>query len=441
VLLKNCTAVELSPARIVDYTDIRIEGTRIHDSGKVLAPQPGEETVDLSGKIVMPGLVCSHNHFYSGLARGIIADIKPAADFVSNLANLWWTLDRALDEESLYYGGLICCAEAIRAGCTAVVDHHASPSFISGSLDVLKRCFEKTGLRGVECYEATDRNGPEGLEAGIEENRRFALETIKEAGSNPDGRLVEALIGGHAPFTLPDAGLLALADVCGKTKRGFHAHVSEDLFDPSYSHRYYGLDPLKRLDNFGLLTDRTLIAHGLYMTKDELSLLNERKAMIAHNCRSNMNNGVGYNENLKEIDMVCIGTDGIGSDVLEEMKFAYFKHRDARGTLQPADFAGFLQNGNVLLSTCFSDKFGRIAPGYKADLTVFDYHSPTPFEEENLAGHIVFGMSSKDVYSVIVNGEFVYTENGFNSSLERVYRDARKAAGALWKRFNRFTYH
>jgi putative selenium metabolism protein SsnA len=439
MLLKNCTAVRLSPAKVDEMIDIRIRGTRIARVGKVLAPESGEVSVDLSGKIVMPGLVCGHNHFYSGLARGIIADIKPAHDFVSNLTNLWWRLDRALDEESLFYSGLVCCADAIRSGCTAVIDHHASPTFIEGSLDVLKGCFEQTGLRGVECYEATDRNGAAGLEAGIEENRRFAVQAAKEKEANPDLRLVEALVGGHAPFTLNDSGLTALGHVVEETGRGFHVHLSEDRFDPSHSHRYYGLDPLERLDNYGLVTGKSLFAHGIYMTENERTLLNERGAALAHNCRSNMNNGVGYNYSLEDIDTVCIGTDGIASDMLEEVKFAYFKHRDAGGHLQPADFAGFLQNGSEVLSRCFDDEFGGIAPGCKADLTVFDYTSPTPFADANLAGHLIFGIGSKDTHSVMVNGRFIYQDRKFPDSLDGVFRDARKAAAGLWKRFNSFT--
>ena len=439
MLLKNCTAVNLSPAKVDEMLDIRIRGTRISEADKVLAPEPGEVTVDLSGKIVMPGLVCGHNHFYSGLARGIMADIKPAYDFVSNLRNLWWRLDRALDEESLYYSGMVCCADAIRSGCTAVIDHHASPSFIEGSLDVLKRCFEQSGLRGVECYEATDRNGAAGLDAGIEENRRFAVQAAKEAAANPDLRLVEALIGGHAPFTLDDGGLTALGRVVEETGRGFHVHLSEDRFDPSYSHRYFGLDPLERLDRHGLVTGKSLFAHGIYLTESERRVLNDRGAALAHNCRSNMNNGVGYNYSLAEIDTVCIGTDGIGSDVLEELKFAYFKHRDSGGPLQPADFAEFLQNGNKVLSRCFDDEFGRIAPGCKADLTVLEYHSPTPLEDANLGGHLIFGFGSKDTYAVMVNGRFIYQEGKFPDSLDEVFREARKAASGLWKRFDTFT--
>ncbi len=136
----------------------------------------------------MPGIVCAHNHFYSGLSRGIMANIAPCPDFISTLKNLWWRLDRALDEESLYYSGLICSLEAIKSGCSAVIDHHASPNFIKGSLNVLRKGFVEAGLRGMTCFETTDRNGGLAeLQAGVEENILFAqqIDAAKAKGTNP----------------------------------------------------------------------------------------------------------------------------------------------------------------------------------------------------------------------------------------------------------------
>jgi cytosine/adenosine deaminase-related metal-dependent hydrolase len=93
---------------------------------------------------------------------------------VSVLQNLWWRLDRAIDEEILYYSGLVGAIEAIRAGTTAVIDHHASPGFIGGSLKTLKKAFEKIDLRGILCYKVTDRGGSNEMRQGINENIAFA---------------------------------------------------------------------------------------------------------------------------------------------------------------------------------------------------------------------------------------------------------------------------
>ena len=434
IALKNATVVHLSPADVAAGVDVLIDGTEIAAVGKgAAASVKAERTIDLDGRLLMPGLVCSHDHFYSGLSRGIIARIASSTDFVSTLANLWWRLDRAIDREVLQASGLICALEAVKAGCTAVIDHHASPSYIEGSLATLKGSFEKVGLRGVLCYETTDRNGAQGMEQGVRENQAFAHSVEEERKSKGRQRLVEAMIGGHAPFTLGDDALAKLGEVVRETGRGFHIHVAEDGFDPSYSHRFHGKDALARLDGFGLVTDKSIVAHGLYLTQEDREILNARDAFLAHNCRSNMNNHVGYNGELPHVKNVALGTDGIGSDMLLELKFAYFRHRDSGGPLAPGAFTRFLQNGNEILRRSFGESFGRVEKGYKADLVVLDYDSPTPLARENVAGHAVFGMGSRDVHTVIVNGKIVMEARGFRWDAAAAYATAREAAERLWK--------
>ncbi|SQI94770.1 SsnA protein [Klebsiella oxytoca] len=177
------------------------------EDDKILAVGPGlcqrypqAQVKEMRGQLVMPGMVCSHNHFYSGLSRGIQANIAPSPDFISTLKNLWWRLDRALDEESLFYSGLICAMEAVRSGCTAVIDHHASPHYIAGSLSQLRNAFLKIGLRGMTCFETTDRNfGSRELRDSVEENIRFA----REIGRRPRKR--RATLSGGGPYRRPCA--------------------------------------------------------------------------------------------------------------------------------------------------------------------------------------------------------------------------------------------
>jgi putative selenium metabolism protein SsnA len=332
---------------------------------------------------------------------------------------------------------MVAAVEAVRAGCTAVIDHHASPSFIEGSLDVLKTSLETVGLRGVLCYETTDRNGRDGMEQGIAENERFARLVEAEKGARGKERLVEAMIGGHAAFTIPDEGLRSLGEVVGRTGRGFHVHAAEDAFDPSYSHRCHGKDLLARLDGFGLLAQPALVAHGLYLSAEDREALNRKGAALAHNSRSNMNNCVGYNRSLADLRRVVLGTDGIGADMLEEAKFAYFKNRDAGGTLTPGDVTRFLQAGSDVLAVCFGERFGRIEEGFKADLAILDYDPPTPLAAENLAGHLVFGMGSASVDTVIVNGRMVMENRRFTWDTEPVFAEARRQAARLWKEMDR----
>lgn len=435
LVLKNATAAQFEPALIKEGVDIVIDGGEIKEVGTDLAAKYPDATVkDMKGKLVMPGIVCSHNHFYSGLARGIMADIKPSPDFISILKNLWWRMDRALDEEALYYSGLICSLEAIKNGCSAVIDHHASPNYISGSLNTLRKGFLKAGLRGMTCFETTDRNG--GLKemmAGVEENIAFAqqIDRAKQEGTEP--YLVEAHIGAHAPFTVSNEGLSMMAEAVASTGRGIHIHVAEDRYDVTHSHHHYGQDIVERLDSFGLINEKTILAHGLYLSDRDIDILNAKDGFLVHNARSNMNNNVGYNHKLTRFKNVALGTDGIGADMFEELKFAFFKHRDAGGPLWPDSFLRNLWNGNEILARNFGAKFGRLDAGNKADLTILDYTSPTPFVADNLPGHIAFGINAGNVNSVMVEGRFVYEDRAFPFDVAPIYAEASKVAQRLWK--------
>ncbi len=437
ILLKNAVLVEFDPPRIREGEDVLIDGDRIVQVGPALSSDADiSKTVDCTGKLLFPGIVCSHNHFYSGLSRGIMADIGPTPDFVSVLKQLWWRLDRGIDEPILKASGMICSLDAIRNGTTAVIDHHASPDFITGSLSVLKSTFEETGLRGVTCYEVTDRHGPDAMFEGIEENRSFAEKIDSEKKAGTWSGLTEAHIGGHAPCTLPDEGLKGIAEVCGSTGRGFHCHVAEDRWDVSHSHINYSSDIAFRLDEFGLLTEKTLLVHGVFLNDQEVDLINEKGSFLVHNSRSNMNNGVGYNVRLGQYENLALGTDGIGSDMISEMQTAYFKHKDAGGSWWPGDFLSALSAGNRILEQIFGRPFGRLEPGYAADVVLADYQAPTPLKPENLAGHMVFGMGSGMVESVIIGGRFVMENRRFPMYVQGIYEDARGQAARLWDRMN-----
>jgi putative selenium metabolism protein SsnA len=438
LILQDVTAVQFEPAQVQSGIDIAVEGSLIQAVGAGLAARyPQAQVRPMQGRLAMPGIVCSHNHFYSGLARGIMAAIKPCPDFISTLKNLWWRLDRALDEESLYYSGLVCALEAIKSGCTAVIDHHASPNYVGGSLDTLRRGFLEAGLRGITCYETTHRNGGEAeLKAGVDENVAFArqIDAAKAKGDEP--YLMEAMIGAHAPFTIPRKGMELLHEAVQATGRGLHIHVAEDRYDVSHGHHVHGQDLIERLASHQLINDKTLVAHGLYLSDADIEILNAQDAFLVHNPRSNMNNHVGYNGKLGAYRNLALGTDGIGADMFEELKFAFFKHRDAGGPMWPDSFMRFLWNGNRILERNFAARFGRLEAGCKADLTICDYDCPTPLVAQNVGGHLAFGMGSCTVDSVMVDGRLVYENRRFPFDVAPIYAAARKAAAALWKRMD-----
>ncbi len=437
LILKSARAVDWNPPRVQEHADIVIEKDTILAVGPNAALSyydRADHVIDCGGKIVHPGLVCSHHHYYSGLSRGVLAEIGPTPDFISILKQLWWRLDRSLTDEDIYWSSMICSIDALKCGTTAVIDHHASPGCIPGSLDHIRRGFEETGLRGMTCYEVTDRNnGAEEAQMGIEENIRFARTIDRERKEGTWSGLCEAAVGAHAPFTVTDEALEGIADAIAQTGRGIHIHVAEDRYDVSHSHHYYGKDLIRRLDDAGVINEKALLVHGVHLSEAEIELINERDAFLIHNARSNMNNGIGYNGHLPGVKHAVLGTDGIGANMFEEFKIAFFKHKDASGSLWPDDFTRMLSGGNRILERYFNRPFGVIEPGYAADLVISDYLSPTPLEAENIAGHMAFGMGAQDVRTVIVNGKIVMEDRSFSLDVEQVYRKAAEAAKRLWK--------
>jgi putative selenium metabolism protein SsnA len=430
--LLNARILNLHPPSVSDKTDLIIDKGIILDVGSGFRESyKPDRIIDLNGKYIFPGLVCSHNHFYSFLARGLTAKIKPSKNFEEILTNLWWKLDFALDEESLYYSGMIGALESIKCGTTSVVDHNSSPNYIKGSLSTLKKCFDKSGLRGILCYEVSDRNGEKGTGEGIEESIGFAELIDKVKNEN---HLVETAMGAHASFTLSDKTLSLLVEAVVKTGRGIHIHVSEDLMDEINCYNDYEISVIERLEKFNLLNDKSILAHGVHLSEREIDIVNSHESFLIHNPRSNMNNDVGYCERLNLFNNLALGTDGIGSDMIEELKFAYFRNKDSKNKIEINEFIKFLQNGNLILNRYFNNKFGTIEKGYTADIVVFDYNSPTLLTDENLAGHLIFGFSSRDVETVIINGKIVYENRMFPFNVTDIYQEASNAALKMWRR-------
>jgi putative selenium metabolism protein SsnA len=427
MLLQGATVVTLDPPS-ADRADLRVEADRIVERGPSLAAHPGEEVLDVTGAVVMPGLVNAHTHLYSALCRGMPPPRVPPKSFVEILERVWWRLDRALDEEAVYVSGLVGGIEAALSGTTLLVDHHASPSFIRGSLGALRRALEEVGLRSVLCYEVTDRNGREGRDLGIEENRDFVA-----GGTTP---LTRGMFGAHASFTLSEESLGLLASAAVPSGGGLHVHVAEDKADVEHCRSAHGCSLPERLERHGLLGPRALLAHCVHLLPEEAGVAQARGAWIAHNPRSNMNNAVGYAP-VEALKRAALGTDGIDQDMLAETRAAFLKMRETgRPHAAPAALA-LLAGGHRLASELMGVPFGRLDAGAPADLVVLDYRAPTPLHAENLVGHLLFGMDRSHVSSVMVAGRFVVREGrlvGVDGAA--IAERARRVARDVWSRMD-----
>jgi putative selenium metabolism protein SsnA len=423
----------LSPPRLVQ-ADVVVEGGRI----STVAPAPGGAARrDCSGCIVIPGNVCAHTHLYSALARGMPFDFEPPANFIQILQRVWWRLDRALDAESIRASALVGGMEALLCGTTTVFDHHASPNAIEGSLDLIADALQEVGIRSSVCYEVTDRDGPERARAGIEENRRFAAGSVERSIARP-------MIGAHASFTLSDETLAACVALAEETRTGIHIHVAEDGADQGDSESRFAMPVVERLTKAGAMNERALLAHCVHVHPSEIELIRDSGATVAHNARSNMNNGVGRAPvEAFSAAQVALGTDGIGADMFAESKSAYWRVREESLDWEPGYTLGWLGTGARFAGRAFGEPLlGRIEPGAPADVTVLEYPWPTPLEESTIAGHWFFGLSSWNVRDVVVAGELVVADRRLTRvDQDKVAAEASAAAGRMWRRLEEIPAH
>ena len=425
MLLKDATIATLDPPN-VERASLRTEGQRVVERAAVLAPARGEEVVELERALVLPGFVNAHTHLYSALARGMPSPAEPPRSFVEILEKVWWRLDRALDEESVYLSGLVGAIEAARSGTSVLFDHHASPSFIRGSLATLRRAVEEVGLRAVLCYETTDRNGLDGRNAGIAENRDFLA-----SGPTP---LTLGMVGAHASFTLSDESLEHLSAAVRDACSSLHVHAAEDRVDVEDCRRHCGAGVVERFRRHGLLGPRPILVHGVHLTEPELRDAQMAGAWLIHCPRSNMNNGVGYAPS-QAFRRAALGTDGLDEDMLAEARAAFLRMRDAGRRDALAAVFRMLVGGHRLAGSFFGLPLGTLEAGAPADLVVLDYRPPTHLTAENLAGHLLFGLDRSHVCSTMVAGRFVLRDRRIATVDEAsVLIRARTAAAALWER-------
>jgi putative selenium metabolism protein SsnA len=427
IALVGGTVVELDPPR-VERADVVLDHGRITQIGGEIPK--GASHIDAHHCVVTPAFVVGHTHLYSALACGMPPPQVPPTSFPEILARVWWKLDRALDDELVSVSARVGAVEAAKRGVACVIDHHASPRAVDGSLDRVAHALHDVGLRGVLCYETSDRDGKAARDAGLAENARFACGRAGDRASH-----VRAMIGAHAPFTLEDDTLDALADLSARTSAPLHVHVAEDPTDlADAARRRTSLG--ERIARMGALRPGAIVAHAVHLDARDRASLAEAGAWIATNARSNMNNAVGLAPARGE--RVALGTDGIGADMIAEAQAHFFRHAEAMDGLAGEAVARLV--GAARLAALLFDgkeRAPRVATGERADLAVLDYDPPTSMHAENLAGHVLFGWSSACVRDTIVGGRFVVRHRVVQGVDEHALAaSARGAAARLWARMS-----
>lgn len=418
ILLENATYIDwqtlvFKPTHILVDSGINASIQFLSDTEMALVPK-NIERLDCSGKYVTKSFAVGHHHVYSALARGMGAPKKNPDNFVEILEYIWWNLDKCLDLEMIEYSALTTAMACAKAGSTFVIDHHASPNAIKGSLEIIAKAFDKVGVSHLLCYEITDRDGVEKTKEGLQETEEYL--------QNHQG-----LVGLHASFTVSDDTLKKAVEISEKYQSGIHIHVAEDKADQDHCEKNYGKRVVDRLNDFGVLqSSKTILGHCLYLSENERKLIKNSPVWVVQNMESNLNNKVGL-FNAKGLgNHIMLGTDGMHSDMLQSTKAAFFVGQQSDTIDYVSAYQRFRNAHHYINNNNF------VGDGSN-NLVILDYDSPTAFHQDNFLGHLLFGWNSNHVLHVISNGEIIVKNKKIQKVDEtEILANSRLLSEKLW---------
>ena len=424
----------------VENGAVAIEGTKIAAVGETEAikKQYGDaEFIDAKGGVIMPAFINTHEHIYSAMARGLSIKGYNPKGFLDILDGQWWTIDRHLTLEQTKYSAVETLISCIRNGVTTVFDHHASFGQIGGSLFTIADVAKELGVRACLCYEISDRDGMDKARESVMENAEFIRYALKD-----DSDMIAGMMGMHAQFTISDA-TMELAAANKPDEVGYHIHVAEGIEDLHDCLKKYGKRIVDRLMDFNILGEKTLLGHCIYINPHEMDLIKDTNTMVVHNPESNMGNACGCPPTMELVHrgiLTGLGTDSYTHDMLESYKVANVLHKhhlcDANAAWGEVPKMLF-ENNAAIANRYFKTPLGVLKEGAAGDVIVVDYNPPTQLDASNINGHILFGMTGRDVVTTVANGRVLMKDREIKViDVEEAMAKCREESAKLWHSIN-----
>ena len=424
----------------VENGAVAIEGTKIAAVGETEAikKQYGDaEFIDAKGGVIMPAFINTHEHIYSAMARGLSIKGYNPKGFLDILDGQWWTIDRHLTLKQTKYSAVETLISCIRNGVTTVFDHHASFGQIGGSLFTIADVAKELGVRACLCYEISDRDGMDKARESVMENAEFIRYALKD-----DTDMIAGMMGMHAQFTISDA-TMELAAANKPDEVGYHIHVAEGIEDLHDCLKKYGKRIVDRLMDFNILGEKTLLGHCIYINPHEMDLIKDTNTMVVHNPESNMGNACGCPPTMELVHrgiLTGLGTDGYTHDMIESYKVANVLHKhhlcDANAAWGEVPKMLF-ENNAAIANRYFKTPLGVLKEGAAGDVIVVDYNPPTQLDASNINGHMLFGMTGRDVVTTVANGRVLMKDREIKViDVEEAMAKCREESAKLWHSIN-----
>ena len=403
----------LAPGGEVVDGDVGIEDGKISFCGEGPPNWLADEVIDCRNKLVSPGFVNAHTHAAMTLFRSYADDMA----LMDWLQKKIWPAEANLTPADVYWGTQLAIAEMLASGTTAFADMYF---FMD---QVAKACVE-TGMRAALSRGLIAADGPE-QDARFKENE----DLFNDFHGAENGRIT-VMLGPHAPYTCPPECMKKVVELAQRRDIEIHVHLAETQGEVDESLRKYGKSPVALLNELGVFDCGAIAAHCVWVSPEDIAILAEKKVRVVHNPSSNMKLASGaspVSAMLKAGVIVALGTDGATSnnnlDMLKELRLASFLQKlscmDPIAIPANEALALATQGGAAALGQAGS--LGRIAPGYKADLAIFDTSLPHWHPQHNSTSILAYSANSSDVRYTLVDGRVLYRNGEFTSlDIEKV---------------------
>lgn len=403
--------------------DILIERNQISRIGTDLVAEEAE-VIDAKGMAVIPGLVNGHTHAAMTLFRGFADDMK----LMPWLEQKIWPNEAKMSREDVYWGAKLACLEMIKSGTTTFLDMYQK---FRGTADAV----EEMGIRGYLSAVCFDRFDPELAEKSKKECEKLYFV------ADEYGPRVQYVLGPHAIYTVSGELLQWIHSFANDHKTLIHLHLAETEDEVNNSIRQFGFSPVRYLYKLGVLSPRLVIAHGVYVDKDEIRMLADHGVKVIHNPASNMKLASGicfkFAEMKKAGIKVGIGTDGCSSsnnlDMIEAMKLSALLGKAWRKDPEVLTAPEMLEAATSTGADILGLKAGRIEEGYLADLCLIDQQSPAFTPNFNFVSNLVYAANGSCVDTVICNGKVLMRHKHVPGE-EEILEQAARCAYNMVKR-------
>ncbi|MGQ9460675.1 MAG: amidohydrolase family protein [Candidatus Bathyarchaeaceae archaeon] len=414
LIIDGGTIVTISSKGIIRDGAVVVEDSRIVDVGKSLDLRQkyyGYEKINAKGKVIIPGLVNTHQHAAMSLLRGY-ADDLPLKDWLEN----WiWPLEKHMTGHDIYVGALLTAIESIMGGVTTVntMYHYAEDGNEA-------EAFAEAGLRGVVGHVCFSWRKDED---------KKALMALAKDWHSKEGDLIRVSVDPHAAYTVDPEYMKELRNITGELNEKYgspnspimwHTHVAETEDEPEKIRQAFKISiqggVLEYLDSLGVLGNDVIATHCVALTQKDIKILKDREVKVSHNPISNLKlaSGISPVPNLIKADItVALGTDGScsnnNSDMFGVMKTAALLHKgfNKDPTLLPAEQVLRMATIEGAKALLWDGQIGSIEVGKRADLTMVDFKKPHLCPLFNEISNLVYAAMASDVDTVLINGKIV----------------------------------